>query len=73
MSKRMTAFGLGLFLSAGALYAGCSNSDCTVKCQDVENTCIQKCTDDACKTVCKTQADSCTLKCDTTSRPDSGY
>ena len=69
----------GLLSIAAGLYGGCGDTitgqDCTVKCQDVDNTCVQKCTDDQCRTTCKTDLDNCVASCGTvvvSPHPDGG-
>jgi len=68
MRNRTLAYCFAGLLSAG-LYGACGDSvtgtDCKVKCQDVDNTCVQKCKDNECKTVCKTDLDNCTASCGT--------
>jgi hypothetical protein len=65
-------------LGAGAIYSACGDTvmgkDCSVNCQDVDTTCVQKCNDDACKTQCATDLDNCTASCKTitVSPPDGG-
>ena len=73
-----------LFLCAAALltsvglYGACDDTitatDCRVKCEDADNTCVQRCTDDQCKTVCKTDLDNCVASCGsvTVTPPDGG-
>ena len=68
MTKRMLAYCAGVLLAAGAgLYGACNDTitgeNCKVKCQDVDNTCVQKCSDDQCKTVCSTDLDNCVASC----------
>ncbi len=67
MTKGILAF-CAAVLMAGAGFIGACNdtvtaTDCKVKCEDVDNTCVQKCTDDACKTVCATDLDNCKASC----------
>jgi hypothetical protein len=68
MTKRALVYCVAAFLSAG-LYAGCNDTitgkDCSVNCQDVDNSCVQKCNDDQCRTACKTDLDNCTASCGT--------
>ncbi len=68
MTKRALVYCAAAFLSAG-LYGACNDTitgkDCSVNCQDVDNTCLQKCTDDQCRTACKTDLDNCTASCGT--------
>ena len=68
MKKRTLAYWGVLLMTAAGLYGACGDtvtgSDCKVKCQDVDNTCVQKCSDDQCKTVCKTDLDNCSASCD---------
>jgi hypothetical protein len=56
-----------VLLAGAGFYGACDDTimakDCNVKCQDVDNTCVQKCTDDACKTVCATDLDNCKASC----------
>jgi len=79
MSKTMLTHCAVVLLSAAGLYSGCNDTvalkDCRLKCQDVDNTCVQKCTDDACKTTCKTDLDNCAASCDAVmvTPPDGGY
>ena len=63
--------GLGLYGACGDTIAA---KDCKIKCEDVDNTCVQTCTDDQCKTVCKTDLDNCRASCDsiTATPPDGG-
>ena len=68
MTKRMLACCAGLLMAGAAgLYAGCNDTitgeNCKVKCQDVDNTCVQRCTDDQCKTICSTDLDNCVASC----------
>jgi hypothetical protein len=77
MTRRSLSYIAAALFSVAGLFGGCSDtitgSDCKVKCQDVDNTCVQKCTDDACKTVCKTDLDNCTASCGmVTVSPDGG-
>ena len=78
MTKRALPYCAAILLSVVGLYGACSDtvaaSDCKVKCQDVDNTCVQKCSDDQCKTVCKTDLDNCTASCGsiTVTQPDGG-
>jgi len=78
MTRRAFAYCVAALLSVAGLYGGCDNTvtatDCTVKCHDTDNTCVQKCTDDACKTVCTTDLDNCVASCSsvTTSAPNNG-
>jgi hypothetical protein len=78
MQKKTLAYWGGLLMTAVGLYGACgdtvSGSNCKVRCQDVDNTCVQKCTDDQCKTVCKTDLDNCSASCDTIAimKPDGG-
>ena len=57
-----------MVMTAAGIYGGCGTSvtgdDCKVKCQDVDNTCVQKCSDDQCKTVCRTDLDNCSASCE---------
>ena len=66
MTKRTLCYCAALLLSAG-LYAACNDTvtakDCSVNCQDIDNTCVQKCNDDQCRTACKTDLDNCTTSC----------
>ena len=80
MSKRTMGYCAALlFSAAGLFYQACGDtvtgSNCKVKCQDVDNTCVQKCSDDQCKTVCKTDLDNCSASCDSVTaspKPDGG-
>ena len=78
MTKRTMAYGAAVLLSVAGFYGGCGDTitgkDCRVKCEDVDNTCVQKCSDDQCKTVCKTDLDNCSASCATVmASPDGGY
>jgi hypothetical protein len=68
MTNRTLAYSATLLLST-VLHGACGDTitakDCTVKCQDVDNTCVQKCTDDQCRTACQTDLDKCTASCGT--------
>jgi len=69
MTTRTLFFSCAAMLSVAAGLQGACNDtiagkDCKVKCDDVDNTCVQSCTDDACKTVCKTDLDNCRASCD---------
>ena len=66
--------GLGAIGMHGACNDTITGSDCKIKCEDVDNTCVQKCSDDQCKTVCKTDLDNCTASCDkvAVTKPDGG-
>jgi hypothetical protein len=65
-------------LGFGLIYSACGTTavgeDCRVKCQDVDNTCVQTCTDDTCKTKCTTDLDNCSVSCDkvAVTTPDGG-
>jgi hypothetical protein len=81
MSKKTLACCAGLLMAGAAFYGACNDTimgkDCKIKCQDVDNTCVQKCTDDQCKTVCATDLDNCTASCDSVTaspppNPDGG-
>ena len=79
MTKRMLGFMAGVVLaSTGFLYGACgttiAGSDCKVKCDDADNTCVQKCTDDTCRTTCRTDLDRCVATCDmvVVTTPDGG-
>jgi len=68
MKKRTLGYCAAVLMMVGAGFYGACNdtimaSDCKVKCQDTDNTCVQKCSDDQCKTVCKTDLDNCTASC----------
>ena len=77
MTKRALVYCAAAFLSAG-FYAACNDTitgkDCSVNCQDIDNSCLQKCSDDQCRTACKTDLDNCTASCGTitVSPPDGG-
>ena len=77
MTKRNLFLGVAV-LMAGIGLGACNDtimaSDCKVKCEDADNTCVQKCTDDTCKTVCTTDLDNCRASCDsiTATPPDGG-
>jgi hypothetical protein len=78
MTKRTLAYCGALLMSAVGLYGACGDTitgtDCRVKCQDVDNTCVKGCSDDQCKTVCRTDLDNCSASCDKVmvSKPDGG-
>jgi hypothetical protein len=79
MTKRILGFCTGVLLATGGfLYGACGStiagSDCKIRCEDVDNTCVQKCTDDACRTACKTDLDNCVASCDmvVVTTPDGG-
>jgi len=78
MSKRTFTYCSVIVLSLLGLNAGCGDtvngSNCSVMCEDVDNTCVKNCTDDQCKSVCKTDLDNCTASCRnvTVSPPDGG-
>ena len=78
MTKRMLTYCAVVLFSAGALSTACDDtiaaSNCGVKCQEADNTCVQTCTDDACKTVCHTDLDNCKASCSsvTSTPPDGG-
>jgi hypothetical protein len=67
MTKGTLAFCGALLLAGAGLYSACDDTimgtDCKVKCQDIDNTCVQKCNDDQCKTACATDLDNCTASC----------
>ena len=67
MTRRALAYCAVALLSVAGLNVGCGDTvtakNCSVKCQDTDNTCVQKCTDDQCKTVCKTDLDNCVASC----------
>ncbi|HEY2900261.1 MAG TPA: hypothetical protein VGL59_06785 [Polyangia bacterium] len=69
MTKRNLIFGGAFLISVMGLSGACGDTitgtDCKVKCQDVDNTCVQKCTDDQCKTACATDLDHCSASCET--------
>jgi hypothetical protein len=77
MTKRALVYCAAALLSAG-FYTACNDTitgkDCSVNCQDVDNSCLQKCSDDQCRTACKTDLDNCTGSCGTitVSPPDGG-
>ncbi len=77
MTKTIRACCAAMLLGAGFVGA-CNDTimakDCRVKCEDVDNTCVQKCNDDACKTACATDLDNCRASCSTVtiSPPDGG-
>jgi len=68
MTKRALLFCAALLGAGAGLYGACEDnrvsSNCQVKCDDADNTCLQKCTDDACRTVCRTDLDTCTASCE---------
>ena len=76
MTKRTLVY--ALLLAGAGFYGACNDTivatDCKVKCDDADNTCLQKCTDDACRTVCRTDLDNCRASCDsiTAMPPDGG-
>jgi len=78
MTKKSLFFCAALLLGSAGLYGACDDTitgtNCSVKCEDADNTCVQRCTDDACKTVCKTDLDNCRASCDsvTAMPPDGG-
>jgi hypothetical protein len=76
MNKRTLAYCAAVFLSAVGLLGGCGGAvigkDCTVNCQDVDNTCVQKCNDDQCRTLCKTDLDNCVASCGTVTVSSTG-
>ena len=81
MTKRTLVCCAALLLGAAGFYGACDDTitaqNCQVKCQDVDNTCVQKCNDDQCKTVCATDLDNCKASCGTVtvtppSNPDGG-
>jgi len=67
MSNKILACCAGLLMAGAAFYGACDDTimgtDCKVKCQDIDHTCVQKCSDDQCKTVCATDLDNCTASC----------
>lgn len=79
MTKKPFAYCTAILLASIGFYGGCGDtvagSDCKVKCQDVDNTCVQKCSDDTCKTACSTDLDNCTASCGTitVTPPDGGH
>ena len=79
MTEKTLARCAVILLASAGFFGACSDtvsgSDCKVKCQDVDNTCVQKCSDDSCKTACSTDLDNCTASCGTitVTAPDGGH
>lgn len=67
MKIRMLACYAAVLLAAVGFQGACGDTvmgtNCSVSCQDVDNTCVQKCTDDTCKTACATDFDHCKASC----------
>ncbi|HMF40337.1 MAG TPA: hypothetical protein VKQ32_06575 [Polyangia bacterium] len=70
MTKRTLAYCAAVLMAGAGLYGACNDTitgqDCKVKCQDIDNTCVQKCNSDMqCRTVCSTDLDNCVASCGT--------
>jgi len=78
MTKGTLAFCAAMLMAGAGFYGACNDTvtatDCKVKCEDADNTCVQRCTDDQCKTACTTDLDNCRASCSTVtiSPPDGG-
>jgi hypothetical protein len=78
MRKTTLAWCAAVLIGGAGFFGACNDTitgeNCRVKCQDVDNTCVQKCNDDQCKTVCATDLDNCSASCDSvmSTPPDGG-
>ena len=67
MTRKGLFFCAAMLIAGAGFYGACDDTivgkDCSVKCEDADNICVQKCTDDACKTVCRTDLDNCKASC----------